>query len=167
MSNNHLAIYLNDHRAGAVAALDLLDHLESEYADTPWQRQLVELRADIAADCQNLEGLMEKLHVPVSRSRQAMGWLGEKIAQMKLRWDDPRNGALRRFEAHEALAVGIDGKRALWGALAAAKETTPALKAMDYERLDQRAVAQRRFVDQLRLDAAKVALAAGLDPVPR
>lgn len=35
MKHANLAIYLNDHLAGSVAALEILTHLEASYAATP------------------------------------------------------------------------------------------------------------------------------------
>ena len=42
MAHEHLATYLNDHLAGAVVAIDLLQDLEAEY--TGMTRSLAELR---------------------------------------------------------------------------------------------------------------------------
>jgi len=158
MSDQHLATYLNDHLAGAAAALELLAHLEGAHADTALGRVLAGLRADIDADRRELEALMGRLQVAVSLPRKAVGWLAEKVAQLKLRLDDPASGALRLFESLEALALGIDGKRALWPALAAAAEKAPRLRGTDYARLEQRADEQRRRVEGARLDAARAAL---------
>ena len=66
MSEQHLATYLNDHLAGAVAALELLEHLGKAHADTPTGRFAAELRADIAADRKELEALMARLQAPIS-----------------------------------------------------------------------------------------------------
>jgi hypothetical protein len=65
---------------------------------------------------------------------------------------------LRRLERLEALALGIDGKSALWQALKAAAELAPELRQMDYEQLVERAQQQRSRVEMLRLQAARVAL---------
>src|SRR5436190_2458592 len=118
MAEQHLATYLNDHLAGAVGALELLTHLEESHPGPGLKRFLTDLRADIVADRQELESLMARLHVATSPSRKAVAWLAEKITQTKLRLDDPDDGALRLLEANEALAIGIEGKRALWRALA-------------------------------------------------
>jgi hypothetical protein len=74
--------------------------------------------------------------------------------------DDKASGSLRLFEGLEALVIGIEGKRALWWALAAASEIVPELKGVDYDHLAQRAVEQHDQVDERRLVAAKEALAA-------
>ena len=46
MANKHIAIYLNDHLAGSVAALEILEQLKTEHTGTPLQQFLAELRAD-------------------------------------------------------------------------------------------------------------------------
>ena len=46
MSNAHLGVYLNDHLAGATAALELLEHLEKAHARRPLGRFFADLRAD-------------------------------------------------------------------------------------------------------------------------
>jgi len=42
-------------------------------------------------------------------------------------FDDPSDGSLRLLEMLEAIAIAIEGKRALWTAMAAAAETAPEL----------------------------------------
>jgi hypothetical protein len=121
---------------------------------------LAELRTDIVADREALEALMKQLQVTESRTRKGTAWLSEKVTQLKLRLDDPSGGPLRLFEALEAVAIGIEGKRALWRALAAAAEGTPELRVVDYKRLEQRAEEQRQRVEVRRLEAAKLALGA-------
>ncbi|HKP87667.1 MAG TPA: hypothetical protein VJZ26_16320 [Blastocatellia bacterium] len=158
MGNEHVATYLNDHLAGSVVAIELLEHLEAAHPGTPLERFFAELRADIEADRQELEAIMGRLGVAESRTRKATAWLTEKITQLKLRVDDPAGGALRLLEGLDALAIGIDGKLALWQALTAAAENAPELRVADYKKLTERAVEQRSRVEVLRLEAAKKAL---------
>ncbi len=117
MESEHLATYLNDHLAGSVMALELLENLEGEHAGTALEGFLAELRADITVDQQELEALLEQLNVAKSRPRRVAAWLTEKASELKLRLDDPAHGALRLLESLEVLVVGIEGKRALWRAL--------------------------------------------------
>jgi hypothetical protein len=161
MSEEHLAVYLNDHLAGAGGALELLSHIEEAHPNTPAARLAVELRPEITADVQVLEGLMQRAGVTQSRPRQAAAWITEKLAELKLRLDDRTDGALRLLESLEALSLGIEGKQALWEALAFAAAAAPALQGPDYARLKQRAEDQRRRVETQRLAAAKGALAVG------
>jgi hypothetical protein len=158
MANDYLATYLNDHLAGAVAALDLLAYLQAANAGTPVGTFLTELRADVTRDRDELEALMGRLQVSVSRTRQATAWVAQKIAELKLRLDDPAGGPLRLLEGLDALAVGIEGKLALWEALAVAADDAPALQVADYEALAGRAEEQRCRLETVRLQAARTAL---------
>ena len=163
MGNEYLATYLNDHLAGSVAAIELLEHLEAAYADTTIARFFTELREEIAADRRELEGLMGRLHVAESRPRKVSAWLTEKFTELKLRLDDSARGPLRLLESLEVVGLGIHGKLALWRALGAtAAEVSPGLQGLiDYEPLAQRAEEQRRRVEVVRLEAAKAAFAQG------
>ena len=158
MGNEHLATYLNDHRAGSVVALELLEHLEETHAGTPLADFFSKLRADIAADRDELEALMHRLQISESRTRKATAWLTEKVTELKLKLDDPKDGDLRLFESLEALSLGIEGKRSLWLTLSTVAEDTAALKGIDYPRLIQRAEEQRGRVEALRLETARKAL---------
>jgi hypothetical protein len=160
MADEHIATYLNDHLAGSIVALELMEHLEAAHADTPLESFFAELRADVLADRKELEALMNRLGIDASRTRKATAWLTEKITELKLRLDDPAGGALRLLEALEALSLGIEGKRAMCLALAAASEVRPELKVVDYERMKRRAEEQRQRVEEVRLQAAKAALKA-------
>jgi hypothetical protein len=158
MADEYLAIYLNDHLAGSVVALDLLQHLERAYAGQSVERFAADLRADIEADRQELQKLMGQLNVSESRARQATAWLAEKMTLVKLRLDDWAGGNFRLFEALEALSLGIEGKRSLWLALAGAAEKAPSLRLLDYKRLADRALEQRGRVEAKRLETAVAAL---------
>jgi len=72
MSSNQLAIYLNDHLAGATAAVELLGHLEAKTdAIGPFAARL---RQDIAADREELSALMRSLKIRRARpGRRAVG----------------------------------------------------------------------------------------------
>ena len=156
MANAHLATYLNDHLSGSVAALELLERLEGAHAGTDLALALAGLRAGIEADRQDLERLMRQQQIGASLPRQAAAWLAEKSTQVKLRLDDPSDGALRLLESLEMVALGLDGKRALWDALAAADVPPP--DGRDYQQLARRGAEQRAQIERLRLAAAQTAL---------
>ena len=164
MSLNHLAIYLNDHLAGATAAVELLGHLEQKTnAIGPFAARL---RQDIVADRDELAALMRSVKIPVSTTRKAGGWLSEKLAELKVHFDDPSDGSLRLLEMLEAIAVGIEGKRALWTALTVAAEAAPELLILNYARLLGRVDEQRMQVEAQRLIAARAALGT-IEHAPR
>jgi hypothetical protein len=160
MARTHLATYLNDHLAGSVIALEMLEHLEKAHAETPVAAFAIWLRAEIAEDRQELEALMGRLEISQSPVRKAAAWISEKLTQAKLKMDDSQEGSLRLLEIFEALSLGIEGKRLLWISLSTASETTPDLAGTDYGRLEQRAEEQRKAVEAHRRDAARSAFGA-------
>jgi hypothetical protein len=158
LAEDYIATYLNDHLAGSVVAVELMENLETVYAGQPIADFIAKLRADIEVDIRELEDLMGQLQVSESRTRKASAWLTEKFTQLKLRLDDPTHGDLRLFESLEALSLGIEGKRSLWLALSAAAELSPQLRIADYQRLQRRAEQQRARVEEQRLELARKAL---------
>ena len=159
MASDYLGTYLNDHLAGSVVALELLEDLEAK-AEEGAKSFFSGLRTEITEDKRELESLMNRLRVRESAPRKAAAWITEKLAHLKLTLDDRTAGPLWLLEALEALSLGIEGKLALWRALAVV-QTRPELEGLDLERLAERAVDQRCRVEVARLDAAKAAFAAG------
>ena len=149
-ANERLAIYLNDHLAGSVIALEMLDDL----SDDP---ELADLRREVLADREVLERLMARTGVEISQPRQAAAWLTEKLGDVKLYLDDPDQGALRRLEMLETISMGIFGKEALWACLQEAMPGNPLLQTEDFTALRRRAEQQRERIEPLRLAAAKAA----------
>ena len=155
MAHEFLSIYLSDHLAGAQAALEMLTLLRRDGDSEVWR----EIEGEIREDRAELERLMNSTGSAQSTVRRAAAWTAEKLAEFKLRVDDPSTiGSFRRLQLIEALAIGIDGKQALWTALKGTPGSTPALGSVDYGRLIARARAQRRVVEGERLAAAAEAL---------
>lgn len=155
---NNLAAYLNDHLAGSVAALQLLDRLMQTYEADPLGRFFHELRGEIEADQATLQQLIQNLSVHESKARQVAGWMAEKLSRTMIPLDKPQERDMGLFLALEALALGITGKHLLWQALSAASPNAPALAQVDYAALEARALAQRARVEIKRLEAASKAL---------
>jgi hypothetical protein len=155
MTGAALGVYLNDHLAGSVMAIELLDLLHRADAPDP---VIVSLRDGIEQDQGELRELMRTLGVTLSTARRVSAWFTEKLTEMKLRVDDPGDSGLRRLEILEALGLGIDGKRALWTALDACATIAPSLRQLDYPRLIARAEQQRSVVETLRIEAARAAV---------
>jgi hypothetical protein len=151
-----LAIYLQDHHAGATAGLELSRRAARANQDGPYGSELAAISAEIEEDVRSLERTMEDLGVPRDRRKDGAAWLGEKLGRLK------RNGTwfsyspLSRLVELEGLVVGVTGKQALWEALGAAPATTPAVTA-DLERLSRRAQDQRDRLEALRRRAAREA----------
>jgi len=99
MANKHLATYLNDHLAGSITGLELLEYIASAYAGTEAERVARALHVEVAEDRRELEQLMARLGIGQSVPRKASAWLAEKFSQIKLRMDDlaaVRSGCTRQ-----------------------------------------------------------------------
>lgn len=163
MSRHPLPTYLNDHLAGSVAAVELLDRLIDHASMEDLREPLAALRKDIAADKQTLEDILHQIGGQTSTVRSFVGWLAEKGGQLKLLFDDQERGKLGRLEALEILQLGIHGKRGLWTALRAVQPQVPNLRGVDFERLEKRAEEQHAQVEALRVESARRVL-SGQDP---
>jgi hypothetical protein len=155
MATDNLVSYLNDHLAGSVSALELLDRLIDNYEGKPLERFFKNLRADIQEDQKKLEDLIHTVGEEESAVRKAGAWVTEKLSRAKIRLSESEEGDMGLFLALEALALGITGKRALWRALASASETVPSLARLDYAGLEARAVDQADRVEVQRIEAAR------------
>ena len=158
MSEN-LGTYLNDHVAGSVLALELLDHL-IDLPEATDRKLLTQLRIEIQEDQEMLRQLLRSVGAKESTARKAAAWLTEKLGRAKLRIDESGPGELRMLEGLETLALGIQGKLGLWRSLATLGDAVPPLKTLDLARLQARALEQFEQVDRLRLDAARRVLSS-------
>jgi hypothetical protein len=158
MSSVHLSTYLNDHLAGAVAGVSIIEAVIEHIADQQDAETLDQVKREIEEDKVELERLISSLDIDESTFRKTTGWISEKMAEIKLRFDDPAAGGLFVFEALEALSLGIEGKRSLWTLLSAASETNSKLRSVDYKQLIKRAEDQRERVEALRIKTGVKAL---------
>jgi hypothetical protein len=150
--------YLNDHLAGSVAAIELVDHLR-ELTNNPEREALLSrLRSEIEEDQTVLRELLKEVGGSESKFRKAAAWLTEKLGEAKLKLDHPEGGELQWLEALETLGLGIQGKLALWRALEAASDRKPDLQSLDLGRLMNRALEQLQWVESERLQVARRAL---------
>jgi hypothetical protein len=156
----NLTSYLNDHLAGSVGALELLDRLIEVYEGKPLGVFFQELRNDIHEDQEQLRSLIHEAGAEESAVRKAGAWLIEKFSRAKMPVSESSEDEMGLFLALEALALGIIGKRSLWQALQAASPEIPQLARLDYPMLEKRAVEQYERVETKRLEIARQALKA-------
>ncbi len=157
MNQRHLQSYLYDHLAGATAGLELIDFLISVENDPPLKRSFAGLREQIKADLETLRELVEALGFAPGSWRQAAAWMVEKLARIKFLLAGPGEGSLGKLEALEALALGVEGKAALWAALSVIPDAPLPLRAFDLAALQERARKQRAQLEEHRREAAAAA----------
>lgn len=149
-------IYLNDHLAGADAALELLDDMRGRNLDGGLIEAVERLYGEIAEDRDQLELLISRLGVDRERVKQALAELGESLSRAKL----ARRGSRQQISLLldlETLSVGIWGKTRLWRGLAAAGIGEDELD-FTLEELEQRGLRQLETVEEHRGPIAARAL---------
>ena len=149
--------YLNDHLAGSVSALELIDHWTNAHKTEPLGRFFAEMQAQIKSDQDTLRDIMRSLGVEESKARKAGAWMAEKVgrARLKIAGDEP--GSLGLVLTLEGLIMGIVGKKLLWRGLAAAN--LPRLSGYDFEELQGRAEKQIERIEAERMRAVPEAFA--------
>jgi hypothetical protein len=162
MSTPSLVGYLNDHLAGSVVALELLEHLIPHHQGTDLGAVLADLRREIAEDQDVLRRLIDELGGE-SLLKKAGAWVAEKVARLKIA--PTGSDQLALLEALETLTLGILGKRALWRALAMVRSRSDApLARLDLEHLERRAETQYAQAEAQRLQAARRVIAPDFAP---
>jgi hypothetical protein len=157
MDARYLRIYLNDHLAGATAAVALVDRMIEAEAGGERGPFLTRLKGEIAEDRETLEAVMAANGVSVQRPKLVVAWLAEKPGRLKFNGHLLRRSPLTPFVELEALAAGASGKELLWRTLRARAADEAA--AARFDELIARAERQRAAIDEQRL-----ALADGIFP---
>ena len=157
MSGGALGTYLNDHLAGSVGAIAMVERALRENEGDPFAERLAPVLEEIRKDQAVLQDLIERIGASQDPVKKAGAWLAEKAGRVKLGGTD-EPGELSRMEVLETLGMGILGKRALWRALREVAPSHEALRALDLDLLDRRAVVQHDEVESMRLEAARAVL---------
>jgi hypothetical protein len=158
MTRRLIAIYLNDHLAGATIGVQLARRAWRENRGTELGEFLAELLREIEEDRETLEQLISGLGSQPSRTKRGAGWALEKLGRFKLNGRLVSYSPLSRLLELEGIASGIDAKRALWLALREVEATFPSFRDADLAALVERARSQRERLEPHRLAAAATAL---------
>jgi hypothetical protein len=153
-----LAIYLNDHLAGATAGVELARRALKENRENDYGRFLATLAEEIVEDRRTLIELMERLAIPRSKVKAPAAWALEKVGRLKLNGRIRGYSPLSRLVEFEGLAGGIETKRAMWLALLQLQAKNERLRDFGLESLLARADDQRQRLEPHRLAAADEAL---------
>jgi hypothetical protein len=115
--------------------------------------------AEIDDDRTTLKAIMARNGISHQRHKHAAAWLVEKLGRLKFNGALVRRSPLTPFVELETLAIGINGKLALWRALQAAPPDPETAAQVDY--LIERAEQQLAEVEQRRIEAGRQALRSG------
>lgn len=146
-----LASYLNDHLAGSVGALELLEHWEKLHEGKPLGYFFMDIEAEIRADQEKLQEAMRSIRIEESNVRKAGAWFAEKAGRARFMIAGSEPGSLGLVLTFEGLIMGITAKKLLWRALAAANLAQ--LDGYDFDELQRRAEQQIERIDAERMRA--------------
>jgi hypothetical protein len=155
-----LHVYLQDHLAGAMFGVELVERCRRNNEGSAFADPLAELARDIASDRETLVAVMRRLGAKPSRLKVSVAWTLEKVQRLKPNGGRFAYTPLARVVELESLALGITGKRALWRALEQSAAAGRPLEGLDLAALAARAEDQLTTVEQLRLEAARSAFSS-------
>ncbi len=149
--------YLNDHLAGSVSALELLEHCVRVHDGEQLADFFSDIKAEVRQDQEKLREVMHSLGIEESNVRQAGAWAAEKVGRVRLMiaGDEPRSVGL--MLTLEGLIMGVTGKKLMWRALAAAN--LPQVNGYHFEEVQRRAEQQIERLEAERMRAVPEAFA--------
>ena len=159
MAAEPLAIYLEDHLAGSVAALRLMEELAEVDRGTPLETTLRRLHAEVSEEQRGLRELLARIDARPSALKQAAAWVSEKVGEGKLALAARSHPALARLQGLESLVLGLQGKLSLYRVLADVAGADSRLEG-DFVGLADRTIKQQAMIEAERRSAAREALAA-------
>lgn len=151
-----LAIYLQDHLAGATAGSELAQRARDSNPEGELGNFLKTLSRQIDEDRGVLIEMMDHLGIDRNRVKISGAWVGERLGRLKLNGQLTGYSPLSRLIELEGLTVGVTGKRSLWENLSSCCEAE--LARFDLARLIRRADEQLEGLSTHRAAAAAEAL---------
>lgn len=160
---HQLATYLNDHLAGSVAAIALIDDMISAVTDEALKSFLVQLKKEITEEQQVLRILLRANDLKEGALKKAAAWLGEKASAPKFGGGGDDNHGLAIMQGLEMLYLGITGKLLQWWAFQGAIAPMVEALGFDLNHLQKQAERQRHTVEEFRLAYARKAFAGAMN----
>lgn len=158
IDRSSLVTYLNDHLAGSIAALELMERISSWHAGTPLGVTMAGLVDEIGKEQTLIRSLVGAVGGSESTFAKSLAWLGEKVARIKIGPGEGDPSGLMLFEALEALSIGFWGRRSLWRALDHLGLQRSLDVDADFAGLARRAEQHLGNLEVFRLEASRSAL---------
>jgi len=153
-STEVLGTYLNDHLGGSNAGVLLARRLRERMGDSLEGEVLAGILDEIEQDRDELRDMIGRLGVDGHPMKELSGWVAGKLHRLGVTEIVTGDEDLGRLLECESLAIGIDGKLALWNALIAVAQAYPVIDRARLERLAERARDQRERIESIRCAAA-------------
>jgi hypothetical protein len=156
-AHRFLAVYLNDHLAGATLGVELARRLRSSnQGDPEMGAPIAQICSEIEADRETLVRLMDHLDVGRDQVKPVLAKIAERLGRLKLNGRLRGYSPLSRVLELEVLSGLVGGKMQLWNALE--QSFGESLAGIDLHDLAARADSQGQRLEDLHLAAAQRAL---------
>jgi hypothetical protein len=156
MNERALATYLNDHLAGSTTALWTATRLIGSHRDDAVGTYLSAFRQQLIDERAVIRSLLDRLPAQESAVKRTVGAVG--AALMWARSALPVPGVPSLLEDIESLAIGVWGKRLLWGTMSRVAAWDERFADVDLDGLAESAEGQERQLLALRDDAIRTTL---------
>ncbi|MGH2976709.1 MAG: hypothetical protein ACRDLL_17870 [Solirubrobacterales bacterium] len=111
-----LAIYLNDHLAGATLGVELARRLRAGNQDDPeFGPALADVCTEIETDRETLKAVMDRLGIGQSKLKPLIAVLGERVGRLKLNGRLWGYSPLSRLDELELLQIGVSASAGCGG----------------------------------------------------
>ncbi|XVQ11456.1 hypothetical protein ACQP1W_02430 [Spirillospora sp. CA-255316] len=148
-ARRYLAIYLNDHLAGAAGGVARSRALARAHRGRPDEGRLRRLAGEIAADRGALLAITKSLGLPIRRYKSLAVSAAEKAGRLKFNGRLRSRSPLSDLVEIEALRLGVEGKAAGWRTLLTLADREPGLRTGELQRLLARAQSQIKELEEL------------------
>jgi hypothetical protein len=160
MNDRLLGIYMTDHLALGMFALELARRAQRAHADTALGTALARVAEEgIARDISFYKQMMRRLGLSCRSPKIALAIAGERLGRAKLNGRLRRRSPLSSFEELDFVTMAIENKVVLWENLRDLAGLRERLPDVNFEQLIARARAQRSQLEPFRLQAGRSALA--------
>ena len=162
--DRYLAIYLNDHRAGAAAGTELAGRLWRRNRSGPWDARLHDVLEALQAEKETLDAVRAALEVDGGQFRRTAALVAERVSRLKPNGHFLSYSPLSRVDELEALMAGVQTKLRLWIFLDLAKPSLAALANFDFERLQAQSHEELATLGEIHEWAVRQCLVFGPHP---
>lgn len=152
MPDEVITTYLQDHRMGAEAGVDVFRRVAEHHSDLEVRAAVGRIADEVEADQGELEAIMQSLGATESLVKQIPAKIGAKLSQLKPNERLTGRSPLDDIEDLEMLVVAVHGKSLGWALLRELQH--PKLDRERIERLHERALAQLDELERLRRSQA-------------
>lgn len=149
-----LGVYCNDHLAAASGGIELVERMIGAHAGTVYQHRLHQLRTELLEERAGLERVLAALDLPVRPYKQALVWVGEKLARAKLNGRLLTRSPLSSLVEFEFLTAAVLAKRAGFESLLGLAEVDPRIDRELLLGLVRQADRQHRWLAGTRREVA-------------